>query len=449
MNCAVTSYSPTLLEPHALPALETAPHVIVRGEGIRVWDSAGQSYLDATSGMLCTNLGYTQPRLVEAAAKQMSKLPFYALFGHRTNDVALALADDLASIAPIPMGRTFFANSGAEAVDSAIKLAWYYHHSMGRPGRVKILSHQRGYHGTTVTGASATGLDFIHNGFGLPLPNFIKLPCPDPLGAPDQIPHSFTDQLITCLEQVIRAEGPDTIAAFIGEPILGAGGIIIPPADYYHRVQEVLRRHDILFIADEVITGFGRTGSMFATQEFGLNPDIITLAKGLSSAYLPISAVMVGKRVTDAIVEGSTTVGTFGHGFTYSGHPVAAAVARETIAILLENNIPDHVRTTSQTLIAGLDPLRGKDRVIDVRGHGFMAAVTFSPLDPSQGGDGAMGTALMEAAARQGVMVRAVGDTICVSPPLISSAAEITEMTDRFRAAYDVVVAALTHKSRC
>ena len=272
MNSVVSSHSTTLLEPHALPALKTAPHVIVRGEGIRVWDSAGQSYLDGTSGMLCTNLGYTQPRLVEAAAKQMSRLPFYALYGHRTNDVALALADDLAKIAPIPMGRTFFANSGAEAVDSAITLAWYYHRCMGRRGRVKILSHQRGYHGTTVTGASATGLDLMHNGFGLPLPNFIKLPCPDPLEAPGQTPHGFTDHLITRLEEVIRAEGPDTIAAFIGEPILGAGGIVIPPADYYHRLQEVLARHDILFIADEVITGFGRTGSMFATHEFGLNP---------------------------------------------------------------------------------------------------------------------------------------------------------------------------------
>ena len=334
------SSSPTLLEPHASPALQTAPHVIVRGDGIRVWDSAGNSYVDAMSGMLCTNLGYSQPRLVHAAAQQMERLPFYALYGHRTNDVALALADDLASIAPIPMGRTFFANSGAEAVDSAIKLAWYYHNSLGRSGRVKILSHDRGYHGTTVAGASVTGLEAIHDGFGLPLPNFIKLPCPDSLEAPDETPHGLTNRLIARLEEVIEAEGPETIAAFIGEPILGAGGIVIPPADYYHRLQNVLARHDILFIADEVITGFGRTGSMFATEEFDLEPDMITLAKGLSSAYIPISAVMVSRRVTEAIVTGSTQTGSFGHGFTYSGHPVAAAVARENIAILLETKSP-------------------------------------------------------------------------------------------------------------
>jgi 4-aminobutyrate---pyruvate transaminase len=433
-------YSPALLEPHTPPALETAPHVIVRGEGIRVWDSAGQSYLDATSGMLCTNLGYTQPRLIGAAAQQMAKLPFYASYAHRTNDVTMALADDLVSMAPIPMGRCFFANSGAEAVDSAIKLAWYYHVSLGRKGRVKILSHERGYHGTTVAGSSATGLDIIHKGFGLPLANFVKLPCPDPLDAQEETPQAFVDRLIGHLEDVVAAEGYDTIAAFIGEPILGAGGVVIPPDAYYHRVKQVLARHDILYIADEVITGFGRTGKMFATEEFGLQPDMITLAKGLSSAYLPISAVLVGRRVTDVIVEGSTAIGAFGHGFTYSGHPVAAAVARENLAMLAENDIPGHVRNTAPTLMAGLQAVAGRDRVVDVRGHGFLAAVTLAPLDPADGGEGAVGSEVMEKAAQHGLLVRAIGDTICFAPPLISTEAEIGEMTTLFEAAYTEVV---------
>jgi 4-aminobutyrate---pyruvate transaminase len=437
----MTPHSSTMLEPHTLPALQTAPHVIVRGEGIRVWDSTGRSYLDATSGMLCTNLGYTQPRLVEAAAQQMTKLPFYASYDHRTNDVAMALADDLDSIAPIPMGRSFFANSGAEAVDTAIKLSWYYHTSLGRQGRVKILSHQRGYHGTTVAGSSATGLDLVHQGFGLPLANFVKLPCPDRLEAPEETSDDFVDRLIARLEDVIRTEGPNTIAAFIGEPILGAGGIVIPPADYYRRVREVLARHDILYIADEVITAFGRTGSMFATEEFDLKPDMITLAKGLSSAYLPISAVIVGKRVNDAIVTGSTNIGAFGHGFTYSGHPVAAAVARETLAILTEEDIPGRVRTTAPTLMSGLETLRGKDGVVDVRGHGFIAAVTFSPLDPAKHDGGAMGAALMAKAAQHGLFVRAIGDTICVAPPLVSTETEIKEMTALFQDAYEAVLA--------
>jgi 4-aminobutyrate--pyruvate transaminase len=436
-----TAYSPTMLEPHTAPAVQTPPHVIVRGEGVRVWDSAGQSYLDAMSGTMCTNLGYSQPRLVKAATQQMAKLPFYVSFAHRTNDVAMALADDLASLAPIPMGRTFFANSGAEAVDTAIKLAWYYHNSLGRPERVKILSHQRGYHGTTVAGSSATGFDLIHKGFGLPLANFVKVPCPDRLQAPEKTPEAFVDCLIERLEDIIAAEGPDTIGAFIGEPILGAGGIVIPPAGYYHRVQEVLARHDILYIADEVVTGFGRTGSMFATEEFDLKPDIITLAKGLSSAYLPISAVMVGNRVNNAIVRGSTTIGGFGHGFTYSGHPVAAAVARENLAILIEEDIPRHVRKTAPILMEALKALRGKDRVVDVRGHGFLAAVTFSPLDPTNGDEGATGAAIAAKAAQHGLLVRASGDTICLAPPLISTEAEIAEMTTLFQRAYKAVLA--------
>ena len=214
-------YSSTMLEPHAPPFLQTQPHVIVRGEGLTVWDSEGRAYLDATSGMFCANLGYTQPRLVEAAARQMARLPFYASYAHRTNDVALALADELAAIAPIPMGRTLFANSGAEAIDSAIKLAWYYHRCVGRAGRAKIISQQRGYHGTTVAAGSATGLDGNHLGFEMPLPQFVKVPCPNPQSVDAQATVSFVYQLIADLEAVIDAEGPETIAAFIGEPILG------------------------------------------------------------------------------------------------------------------------------------------------------------------------------------------------------------------------------------
>ena len=339
------------------------------------------------------------------------------------------------------MGRTLFANSGAEAVDSAIKLAWYYHRCVGRVGRTKIISHVGGYHGTTVAAGSATGLDYIHLGFEMPLPQFVKVACPDPRSAQPQPTTNVTDQLIAGLEAVIAAERPDTIAAFIGEPILGAGGVIIPPADYYHRVQEVLARHDILFIADEVITGFGRTGSMFGTQEFALTPDVITLAKGLSSAYLPISAVMVGRRVTDAIVDGSTALGTFAHGFTYSGHPVAAAVARETLSILTDDDVPGNVRMTAPTLLSWVESFRGKKLVTDVRGHGFLAAITFASPDPADGTEGAMGAALMAKAQQYGLLVRAIGDTIAFAPPLIATDAEIKDIASRFDAAYVDVLA--------
>ncbi|KOV74870.1 class III aminotransferase [Streptomyces sp. AS58] len=425
----------TMFEPHTLPHVVSEPHVIVRGEGVRVWDSEGRSYIDAMSSMLCANLGYSESRLIEAAAQQMARLPFYASFGHRTADVPLALAEDLAEIAPIPMGRTFFANSGAEANDSAFKIAWYYHACLGRTSRTKIISHENAYHGTTVAAGSATGIEPIHRGFGLPLPSFLKVPCPDPRTSEGLDDEQFTDYLIARLELLIEAEGADTIAAFIGEPMLGAGGIIVPPPGYYGRVQDVLARHDILFIADEVITGFGRTGSMFATTEFGLSPDMITLAKGLSSAYLPISAVMVSDRVVEAIANGSNAVGAFGHGFTYSGHPVAAAVARETLAILTERNIPQHVRDLAPVLAEGLGEYWNVKGVTDVRGHGFLRAVTFDPVAFGME-EGEIGATLAARAADNGVLVRAVGDSIGFAPPLISTRAELSEMLDRFAAAY-------------
>jgi 4-aminobutyrate--pyruvate transaminase len=430
----------SMFESHTLPGLESPPHVIVRGEGIRVWDDTGRSFLDATSGMFCTNLGYTQPRLVQAATHQMANLPSCVSFTHRADDVTMALADDLATVAPIPLGRCLFANSGAEAVDAAIKFAWYYHNSLGRHGRVKILSHERGDHGATTISASATGADVFHNGFDLPLPNFMKLPCPDVLQAPQKTPEAFIKSLIERLENVIAAEGPDTIAAFIAEPILAAGGVVIPPVGYYHRVQQVLARHDILFIADEAVTGFGRTGSMFATQEFDLRPDMITLANGLSSAYSPIAAVLIAQRVADAIITGP--VDRFEHGFTYWADPVSAAVARETLAILLDNDIPGHVRDTAPTLMAGLHNLRDTDGVLDVRGHGFLAAVTFTPQDSA---NNTVAAAVTDAAAEHGLFIRPAGDTIILAPPLISTEAEINEITTLLQTAYQAVQAQRAH----
>ncbi|MEU3183968.1 aminotransferase [Streptomyces sp. NPDC006923] len=433
----------TMLEPHTALHLETPPHVITRGEGITVWDSEGNAYLDGVSGILCTNLGYGEPRLIKAAADQMAKLPFYPSFDHRTSDVPLALADDLAEMSPMAMGRTFFANSGSEANDSAFKFAWYYHRSLGRPGRTKIISHQRSYHGTTVASGSATGIPHIHEGFGIPLPNFLKVPCPDPLDARanNLTDDQFVDWLIMRLEDLIATEGADTIAAFIGEPILGAGGVIIPPTGYYQRVQEVLARHDILFIADEVITGFGRTGSMFGTTEFDLRPDMMTFAKGLSSSYLPISAVMVGERVYAALAEGSANSGSFGHGFTYSGHPVAAAVARENLAILKERDIPGHVRALAPVLADALGTFHGAELVQDVRSYGFLSAVTF---DSAAHGlqQGQLGPLVAAKAMEQGLLLRATGDNVIFSPPLVSSDTEIKTMAHRFGDAYHEVVSA-------
>jgi 4-aminobutyrate---pyruvate transaminase len=431
----------TMLEPHTRPDEPDPPHVIVRGEGVRVWDANGQSYLDAMAGLWCVTLGYGENRLVRAAAEQMARLPFYGSFNHRTNDVALALADDLAAVAPIPMGRTFFANSGSEANDSAIKFAWYYHASRGDWERTNVLSHHRGYHGSTTAAASATGLRHIHHGFSVPLPRFLRTHCPDPLSPPAQglTEQQFVDWLVDEAEQVIVEAGPRTVAAFIAEPILGAGGLVIPPGGYYRQLQEMLDYYGILLVADEVITGMGRTGSLFASVEMGMRPDLITLAKGLSSAYLPISAVMVSERVHSAMVAGAKLLGSFGHGFTYSGHPVAAAVARETLAIIRQDNVLARVRQVAPVLANALDKFRGATAVRDVRSYGLLGAVEFDARTCGVA-EGRLGRLLIEAAAGRGVLLRAMSDTVVFAPPLVSSAAELEEMVAGLVHAYDDVV---------
>ncbi|MBK3593770.1 MULTISPECIES: aminotransferase [Streptomyces] len=430
-----------MLEPHSALYLDTRPHVITEGSGIEVRDEDGQSFVDGVAGLWSVTLGYSEPRLVEAATRQMNKLPFYGSFNHRTNDVALALAADLVDIAPIPMGKVFFGNSGSDANDSAIKFARYYHWSQGRPERRKIISHSCGYHGTTLAAGSATGLPHIHHGFGLDTGDFLSAHCPNPLhpSSRGMSESEQVDWLMEDFENLIEEAGPETVAAFISEPILGAGGLIIPPAGYFARLQEILARHDILFIADEVITGYGRTGSMFATTEFGLSPDIITTAKGLSSSYLPISATLVGERVSAALAEGSKQIGTFGHGFTYSGHPVPAAVARETLAIVRERDIPGHVRDVAPHLARGLDKFRGSEAVRDVRGHGLLGGVEFDAAAVGRE-PGQLGQAVLRAAKERGLLLRAMGDTVVFAPPLIITGEQIDDLMERFTAAYHDVV---------
>ncbi|MFJ8692182.1 aminotransferase [Streptomyces roseolilacinus] len=437
------STAPTrMLEPHTALYLDTPPHVITEGSGIEVRDAEGRWYVDGVAGLWSVTLGYSEPRLVRAATEQMSRLPFYGSFNHRTNDVALALADDISAIAPIPMGRVFFGNSGSDANDSAIKFARYYHWAQGRPERRKVISHQCGYHGTTLAAGSATGLPHISHGFGLASDDFLAAHCPNPLhpASRGMSEEEQVDWLVRDFENLVLEAGPETVAAFISEPVLGAGGLIVPPAGYFARIQEVLDRHGILFIADEVITGYGRTGEMFATTGLGLRPDIITSAKGLSSSYLPISATLVGERVSEVLAEGSRQIGTFGHGFTYSGHPVAAAVARETLAILHERDIPGHVRDVAPHLARGLEKFRGAELVRDVRHHGLLGGVEF---DPAQAGGepGRLGREVLEAAKQHGLLLRAMGDTVVFAPPLIITPGQVDEVLERFTAAYHDVLA--------
>ena len=443
----------SLLHPYTnLKAHEQAgPLVITGGDGIHVIDDQGKRYIEAMAGLWCASLGFSEKRLADAAAAQMNRLPFYHLFSGKSHDRAIELAEMLLAIAPVPMARVFFANSGSEAVDSAIKLAWYVNNARGRPEKKKIIGRQRAYHGVTIAAASLTALPNNQRSFDLPLPGFLVTDCPHHYryAEPGESEDRFAARLAANLEALILREGPGTIAAFIAEPVQGAGGIIVPPAGYFDKVQAVLRRHDILFIADEVITGFCRTGNMFGSETFGLEPDMMVLAKALSSGYQPISALLVNQPLYDAIAEESARIGTFGHGFTYSAHPVPAAVAIETLRIYQERGILGHVREMSPILQAGLRRFADHPLVGEVRGIGLIAGIEVvankkskTPFDPP----GRVGAMIARHAQAHGLITRALGDVIGICPPLIIEPPQIEAMLDRIGRALDGAEAELHRK---
>jgi len=430
---------------------DVGPLVIERGEGVHVFDDSGKAYIEGMAGLWCTSLGFGEERLVEAATRQLRKLPFYHAFTHKAHDPGIDLAEALIKIAPVPMSKVFFTNSGSEANDTVVKLVWYYNNALGRPHKKKIIARQKGYHGVTVASASLTGLPHLHRDFDLPIAGILHTDCPHfyRYGEEGETEEDFATRLADQLEQLILAEGPETIAAFIAEPVMGAGGVIVPPATYFDKIQPVLKRYDILFIADEVICGFGRTGSMFGTQTYNLQPDIITVAKALSSAYLPIAAVMISEPIYQAMVRQSEKIGTFGHGYTYSGHPVSAAVALETLKIYEERDIVSHVRTVAPHLQNGLRRFRNHPLVGEVRGIGLIAGVeivadkaTKAPFDPKLG----IGSHVARFAQEHGLIVRAMGDSIGFSPPLIITSAELDDLVTRFGKALDDTVSFVTDK---
>jgi 4-aminobutyrate--pyruvate transaminase len=413
------------------------PTIISRGQGVYVHDEAGKPYIDVVAGLWCASLGFSNERLVKAAEAQMRALPFYHSFASKTHNRMIELAEMLLERAPVPMSKVFFANSGSEANDSAIKMIWYYNNARGLHQRKKLIGRIKGYHGVTVASASLTGLPYNHRSFDLPLPGFLHTMTPHFYhGAlPGETEEDFATRCATELETMILAEGPETIAAMFAEPVMGAGGVIVPPTGYFPKIQAVLQKYDILLVADEVICGFGRTGNYWGSQTFGVEPDILTCAKALSSAYLPISAVMVNDKVFQVIADESHAIGTFGHGYTYSGHPVAAAVAVETLKIYDETHILDHVAVVGAHMQAELrrrftdHPLVG-----EVRGVGLIAAMelvedkaTHRNFDFGRK-IAARTTKIMEA---NGVIGRPLpGDGLAFSPPLIITTAEIDTVLD-------------------
>jgi 4-aminobutyrate--pyruvate transaminase len=416
---------------------QEGPLIITKGDGVKVFDDTGKEYIEAMAGLWCASLGFSEKRLAEVAYKQLLKLPYYHSFAHKQHDVSIDLAEKLLSLAPVPMSKVFFANSGSEANDTVVKMVWYFNNALGRHQKKKIISRLRGYHGVTVASASLTGLPNNHRDFDLPIANIIHTDCPHHYryAQAGESEEAFATRMAESLEKLIQAEGPETCAAFIAEPVMGAGGVITPPATYFEKIQKVLEKYDLLFIADEVICGFGRTGNMFGSQTYKLKPNIVTLAKALTASYLPMSAVMIDERVYDALKRNSDKIGVFAHGYTYSGHPVAAAVALETLKIYEERKIVEHVQRISPRMQQGLRKFASHPLVGEVRGVGLVAAIelvkdkrTKEAFDPKK----MVGSYLAKRAEHHGLIVRAMADNIAFTPPLVITEAEIDEMLARF-----------------
>ena len=423
---------------------EAGPVIITRGEGVRVWDDTGKSYIETVAGLWCASLGFSNERLAKAAYDQMLKLPFYHSFTAKSHEPLIDLSEMLIARAPVPMSKVFFANSGSEANDTAIKMAWYYNNALGRPLKKKMIGRIKGYHGITLAAASLTGLPNNHRSFDLPLPGFLHTMTPHYYHGAEagESEEQFATRCAEALDALIIAEGPDTVAAFIAEPVMGAGGVIVPPAGYFEKIQAVLKKHDVLMIVDEVICGFGRTGNYWGSTTMGIQPDILTCAKALSAAFMPISAVMVNDRVFQALASESHAIGTFGHGYTYSGHPVPAAVAIETLRIYDEIDIVGQVRAVAPHLQSELRRrFEGHELVGEVRGIGMIAAIELvadraahTNFDPAL----KVGARLTKLCEAHGVIARALpSDALAFSPPLIMTAPEVDEVLDGVERALD------------
>ncbi len=426
--------------------IEQGPMVIEGGQGCYVTDDNGKEYLDTAAGLWCASLGYASERLAKVAYEQMRKLGYYHLYRGTTLEPGVDLAERLLSIAPVPMSKVLFQCSGSEANDTALKLVWYYHHAIGKPEKRKIIGRRMGYHGSTSASISASGKSDMHADFGLPFPGFLHTEYPHYYRhhTDGESEEQFATRLADALEQMILREGPETCAAFIAEPVMGAGGGLTPPRTYWEKMQAVVRKYDMLFIADEVICGFGRTGNMWGSQTYDLKPDMISCAKALSAGMQPISALMINERVFDAMLDESRKLGNFAHGFTYAGHPVTTAVAMETLRIYEEMDIIGHIRTVGPHMQAALGALIEHPLVGEVRGVGLLTGIemvadkdTRKPFDPAVG----LGARVDRHARENGLITRFVGDRIAFSPPLIITEQEIDVAVSRVRAALDAAYA--------
>ena len=412
---------------------------IVRGDGVYVYDDSGKEYLEGLAGLWCASLGYGNAELIEAITDQLKTLSYSHMFGGRTHNVVIQLAEQLSEMLPVKNSKIFFANSGSEANDSHIKMLRYYFNVTGEPQKKKIIALERSYHGVTVASAALTGLPANHTHFDLPVDALGVIRAESPhyyRGRKDnETEREFCERIIENLEDLILRENPETIAAFVAEPIGGASGVVVAPENYFPEVENLLTKYDIMLWSDEVICGFGRTGSPFGCQTMGFNPQLVSLAKQLSSAYLPISASVIPEYMHEAMIEPSSKVGVFGHGYTYTGHPAACAAALKTLEIYKRDNLFEHAAEMGEYLQTRLKEFDSHPLVGEVRGRGLLAAVELVANKDSGEAfdDTSVGAYAKQACQDNGLLIRAVGgNSIAFCPPLIITTDQIDEMVDKF-----------------
>jgi L-2,4-diaminobutyrate transaminase len=414
------------------------PRIIETGSGIRITDAKGVTSIDGFSGLYCVNIGYGRQEVAEAIAEQARKLAYYHSYAGHTTEALARLSHRLVTMAPGKMSKVFYGLSGSDANETQAKLVWHYHNLIGKPKKKKIIARERGYHGCSVVSGSMTGMSFYHDHMDLPVGNILHTGVPHYYWGCEsgESEIEFSKRRAQELEALIIDEGPDTVGALIGEPVLGTGGIIPPPEGYWDAIQEVLEKYDVLLIADEVITAFGRVGANFGSEIYGMKPDLISVAKGLTSAYAPLSAVIIGQRVADALSAHSDEIGVFSHGYTYSGHPISVAAANANLDILDRENIAQHVAQNGSYLVETLSRAVKDEEIIgEVRGVGMLAAIEFVS-DPATkqrfSPDLKVGAKMSAACLKNGLIARAMphGDILGFAPPLVTTRRDMEEIAN-------------------
>ncbi|MER8791789.1 aspartate aminotransferase family protein [Mesorhizobium sp. M0983] len=423
------------------------PTIMETGKGVRIRDASGREYIDGFAGLYCVNIGYGRTEVAEAIARQAYKLAYYHSYAAHTTEELARLSDRLVRMAPGNMSKVFYGLSGSDANETQAKIVWYFNNLRGRPKKKKIIARERGYHGCSVVSGSMTGMSFYHDHMDLPISGILRTSVPHFYrGAlPGETEEAFSQRRADELEALIVAEGPDTVAAFIAEPVLGTGGLTPPPAGYWAKIQVVLKKYDVLLIADEVICGFGRTGAMFGSDLYGMEPDLVTVAKGLTSAYAPLSASIISEEIYQVMEEATPRVGPFSHGYTYSGHPIGAAAANAVLDIVEREDLPGQAASRGAYLLKSLKAAFEQNPIVgEVRGVGMMAAVEFvADRETKEAFDPALkvGIRISQAARDRNLIARAMphGDILGFAPPLVMTESEIDEMVLIAKAAVNEV----------